>query len=77
MGYGKESFKLLMKWCFEIKKFHRGWLDCKDYNKVAIKLYESSGMTREGLLRDTLLTNGVYENLIVFGILDREFLKSV
>ena len=77
LGYGKESFKLLMKWCFEIKKFHRGWLDCKDYNKVAIKLYEGSGMTREGLLRDTLLTNGVYENLIIFGILDREFLKSV
>ena len=77
LGYGRESLKLLMKWCFEIKKFHRGWLDCKDYNKVAIKLYESSGMTREGLLRDTLLTNGVYENLIIFGILDREFLKSV
>ena len=77
LGYGRESLNLLMKWSFEIKKFHRGWLDCKDYNKVAIKLYESSGMTREGLLRDTLLTNGVYENLIIFGILDREFLKSV
>lgn len=76
LGYGRESLNLLMKWSFEIKKFHRGWLDCKDYNKVAIKLYESSGLKREGLLRETLLTNGVYENLIIFGILDREFLKS-
>ncbi|MBR6012861.1 MAG: GNAT family N-acetyltransferase [Selenomonadaceae bacterium] len=75
LGYGKESFKLLMKWCFEVKKFHRGWLDCKDYNEVAIKLYESSGMVREGLLRDTLLTNGIYENLIVFGILDKEYFQ--
>lgn len=72
-GYGKESLNLLMRWSFEIRKFHRAWLDCKDYNKIAIKLYESAGFIREGLLRETLLTNGVYENLIVFGILDREF----
>ena len=76
LGYGRESLNLLMKWSFEIKKFHRGWLDCKDYNQVAIRLYETSGLKREGLLRETLLTNGVYENLIIFGILDREFLKS-
>lgn len=73
LGYGRESLNLLMKWSFEIKKFHRGWLDCKDYNKVAINLYESSGLKREGLIRETLLTNGVYENLIIFGILDREY----
>lgn len=75
LGYGREAFRLLMQWSFEIKKFHRGWLDCKDYNKVAIKLYESAGMTREGLMRETLLTDGVYENLIVFGILDREYFQ--
>ena len=30
-------------------------------------------MVREGLIRETLLTNGVYENLVVLGILDREY----
>lgn len=73
VGYGRESFQLLMKWSFEVKKFHRAWLDCKDYNAVALNLYESSGMVREGLMRETLLTNGVYENLVVLGILDREY----
>ncbi len=73
IGYGRESFQLLMKWSFEVKKFHRAWLDCKDYNTVALNLYESSGMIREGLMRETLLTNGVYENLVVLGILDREY----
>lgn len=76
LGYGKESFRLLMKWSFEIKKFHRGWLDCKDYNETAIKLYRGAGLIREGLLRDTLLTDGVYENLIIFGILDKEYFKN-
>ena len=73
VGYGRESFQLLMKWTFEIKKYHRAWLDCKDYNKVALNLYESSGMIREGVMRETLLTDGVYENLVVFGMLDREY----
>lgn len=76
LGYGREGFNLLMKWSFEVKKFHRGWLDCKDYNQVAINLYESSGLVREGLIRETLLTDGVYENLLVFGILDREYLSG-
>ena len=77
VGYGREGFQLLMRWSFEVKKFHRAWLDCKDYNQVALNLYESSGMVREGLLRETLLTNGVYENLVLFGILDREFFEII
>lgn len=77
IGYGREGLSLLQKWSFEVKKFHRAWLDCKDYNQVALKLYESLGFVREGLLRDTLLTNGVYENLIVLGILDREYFQLI
>ena len=72
-GYGREALKLLLKWTFEIKSYHRVWIDCKDYNAVALHLYESLGFVREGLLREILLTNGVYENLIVLGMLDREY----
>lgn len=73
IGYGREALQLLMQWSFEIKKFHRGWLDCKTYNEVALHLYESLGLVREGILRDTIFVNGVYENLIVLGILDSEY----
>ena len=72
-GYGHETLKLLKAWAFDDLKFHRAWLDCKDYNERALHLYESEGMLREGLIRETLLTNGVYENLVVLGILDREY----
>ena len=68
MGYGHEAMQLIKKW-----KFHRAWLDCKDYNTRALHLYESEGMVREGLIRETILTNGVYENLVILGILDREY----
>ena len=78
-GYGREAMKLLLKWTFEVKKFHRVWIDCKDYNSKALHLYESLGFVREGVLREILLTDGVYENLIVLGMLDREYfsLKAI
>lgn len=72
-GYGHETLKLLKAWAFDDLKFHRAWLDCKDYNARALHVYESEGLQREGLIRETILTDGVYENLVILGILDREF----
>ena len=73
VGYGREALNLLLKWTFETKKFHRVWIDCKDYNSIALHLYERAGFVREGVLREILLSNGVYENLIVLGMIDREY----
>ncbi len=76
-GYGRETFTLLLKWIFGVKKYHRAFLDCKEYNSVGLHLYESLGFKREGVMRDVILTNGVYENLILFGILDSEFPTNI
>lgn len=72
-GYGHETMQLLKAWAFGVCGAHRAWLDCKDYNARALHLYESEGMVREALIRETLLHKGVYENLVVLGILDREY----
>ncbi len=72
-GYGKEAMNLLMAWAFEDAGAHRGWLDCKDYNDRALHVYESLGLRREGLLRETILVDGKYENLVVLGILEDEW----
>lgn len=74
LGYGREALNLLLEWTFKIRKYHRVWIDCKDYNSIALHLYESAGFVREGVLREILLTDGVYENLIVLGMLNREYL---
>ena len=73
LGYGHEVMKLLKAWAFEDMGAHRAWLDCKDYNARALHLYESEGMVREALIRETILHRGVYENLVVLGILGREY----
>ena len=72
-GYGKESLQAMLKWSFHIKKFHRVYLDCKTYNEVALNLYESVGFKREGIMREIILVNGVYEDLILLSILENEF----
>ena len=73
LGYGHEALKLLKAWSFKIKKAHRVWLDCKEYNHRALHLYESEGLKREGIIRETIVTNGVFENLIVLAILEQEY----
>ena len=70
-GYGHEAMKLLKAWSFDVLGFHRAWLDCKDYNARALHLYETEGMLREGLIRETIVTNGRYENLVILGMLAR------
>lgn len=72
-GYGHETMELVEAWAFETMKFHRAWLDCKDYNARALHVYEAAGMQREALLRETILVNGHYENLVIMAILDREY----
>ncbi len=72
-GYGREAMELLLAWAFEDAGAHRGWLDCKDYNHRALHVYEAVGLKREGLLRETILVDGVYENLVVLGILEWEW----
>ena len=72
-GYGHETLAMLEAWSFDDLKMHRGWLDAKDYNARALHVYETAGLKREALLRETVLHNGVYENLVILGILDREY----
>lgn len=72
-GFGHEAMKLMKRYTFETLKAHRGWMDSKDYNDRALHLYESEGLIREGLIRETLYLNNKWENLVILGILDREY----
>lgn len=75
-GYGTETLALLKKLSFDILKFHRAVLDAKDYNKRALHVYEKAGLKREAFLRETILNNGVYENLVVLAILEDEYQRE-
>lgn len=59
--------------CFEILGFHRLWLDVYDDNERAIKLYESEGFVKEGILRDNIRTESGYRSQRIYSMLENEY----
>ncbi len=75
-GFGKSSIELIKKMAFEDLKAHRLWLDVKLYNTVAQELYLRTGFVKEGILRESLYSNGVYESMRVMSILESEYMNQ-
>jgi len=72
-GLGGRALELVIEYGFERLDAHRLWLDVKLDNHRAQRAYERAGFKREGVLRDALRTNGVYESLLVMSILKPEY----
>lgn len=75
-GYGRETLQLIQKLSFEELSAHRLWLDVKEHNLRAKKLYESEGFIIEGCLRECLKTSDKWESLIIMSMLKKEFVKK-
>ena len=75
-GFGRESLKLIKMIAFEELKAHRLWLDVREKNERAQNLYKSEGFIEEGILRECILHEGVYESLIMMSILESEYIKG-
>jgi RimJ/RimL family protein N-acetyltransferase len=45
-------------------------------NNIAIRLYESVGFQKEGLLRKSVFRNGNFKNEIIYSILSSEFIDN-
>jgi RimJ/RimL family protein N-acetyltransferase len=58
---------------FDILKMHRISLGVYSYNKAAIRCYEKSGFTTEGIMRDVKLFNDEYWSLVEMSILEDEY----
>ena len=55
---------------------HRVELTVRENNVVAIQLYKKFGFAVEGLQRKRILVEGVYENLVLMGLLLFTFLPA-
>jgi ribosomal protein S18 acetylase RimI-like enzyme len=73
-GYGREAIKLVKKLAFERLNAHRLWLDVKEQNHRARRLYESEGFILEGVLRECLKAEAGFESLAVMSMLHKEFI---
>ncbi|MDX2137721.1 MAG: GNAT family protein [Chloroflexota bacterium] len=72
-GYGDEAMRLLLQFAFHEINLHRLQLTVFAYNAPAIHLYEKLGFVREGVFREALLRDGHRYDMLLYGLLAREW----
>lgn len=69
-GHGEDAIKALISFAFKEMNLHRIFLYVREDNKRAIRCYEKCGFKKEGVMRESLFSNGKYHNTLAMGILN-------
>ncbi len=72
-GYGYEAAQLALRFAFHELNLRRVQLTVFAYNERAIALYEKLGFQREGVFREFLQRDGQRHDMILYGLLRREW----
>jgi RimJ/RimL family protein N-acetyltransferase len=72
-GYGREATRLMLKHGFENLNLNRIYLYVFVENVRAIKVYESAGFIKEGVLRQAMYKNGHYNDIVLMSVLHSEW----
>jgi RimJ/RimL family protein N-acetyltransferase len=72
-GYGRESFELLLSYCFEKLDLHRVSAETFEYHTAWRDLVEGMGFRKEGTAREYLCRDGKYWDKEIYGLLEREY----
>ena len=72
-GYGRDAMAVALRFAFHELNLHRVCLTVFSYNVPAIALYERLGFTREGVYREHLERDGRRYDMILYGLLRREW----
>jgi [ribosomal protein S5]-alanine N-acetyltransferase len=73
LGFAKEIYETLIPYFFHEMSLHRLSLITLENNIPAIRLYQSLGFMREGVLREALRRESGFANAIQYSILEAEF----
>lgn len=73
MGFGREAMEAIMKFAFTQLNTNRFWLDVYPDNLIGIRLYESLGMHKDGVLRQNYKSSRGYLDQIIYSMLKSEY----
>jgi len=71
-GYGTDALRILVNYGFKELNLHRLEIEVFAFNKEAIRTYEKVGFKCEVTKRQALYRDGVYNDVLVMGILRQE-----
>jgi RimJ/RimL family protein N-acetyltransferase len=72
-GYGREATQLALAFAFDELNLRRVTFTAFSYNQRSIALAERLGFQREGSFREFLLRDGQCHDMLLFGLLRREW----
>jgi len=75
-GYGTEAMQLALRYAFTELNLHRVTLGVFDYNQRAQRSYAKAGFKLEGRLRGELHRQGQRWDVLIMGILRKEWLEN-
>ena len=75
-GYGTEVTELLTFYGFDRLNLNRIYLGYTSANKGALKAYEKSGFTHEGILKEDIYRNSAYYDTVRMAILRGDYYKK-
>ena len=73
VGYGRAALKAVKALAFEKYQAHRLWLDVREFNERAQRLYQSEGFQVEGILRECVKLGDRFDSLVIMSTLDAEY----
>ncbi|MEU8481935.1 GNAT family protein [Streptomyces sp. NPDC048641] len=72
-GYAAEAVVLLLRYMFDERRYHKAEARVFAHNEPSLALQRQLGFVEEGRLRDHMFHSGRHHDLVLLGMLDREF----
>jgi RimJ/RimL family protein N-acetyltransferase len=76
-GYGTEAARLTLAFAFQELNMHRVQATVFSYNRRSMAMFERLGFQREGAFREFIHRDGERYDMLLYGILRREFEKPM
>ncbi|WP_064093368.1 GNAT family N-acetyltransferase [Rossellomorea aquimaris] len=73
-GYATEASKAILEFAFDEKHYHKVFARYFHSNSASGKVIEKIGMKKEGVLREHVIKENEYIDLVYYGILKNEFI---
>ena len=76
-GYAAEALAILLRYCFNELGLKRVWARIIEDNHPSVRLFNKLGFHQEGTLRAHVLRQGRYRDMLIFGLLQAEWIDSL
>ncbi len=71
-GLMSAAVRAVIAYAFNVLRLHRIEASCLPHNQISMRLLEHAGFTKEGYARSYLRINGVWQDHVLFGLLDTD-----